>query len=263
MKLEKDRQYGFLNEQNDDIVICQKEGQVTANGGIGIICLENIWIPVLPGNVMNSYTYDFPVQFQFVKGLDNHTLFTGTDEIYDGILEAAKELKKYGVRAITGACGFFGNYQKRMAEDMDIPVAMSSLVQLPWIAGMLKPTEKIGVLTANEDSFSVSLLHNCGVSDDIIERLVVRGMGKEPAFKTVIDNTGAFDNELVKKEITEKAVSMVKEHPEIGAFLLECTEMPPYAHLIHAKTQRPVYDFITMLNWIYSGVCRKPFCGFM
>ena len=165
MKIEKDRQYGFLNEHNDSRVICQKEGQVTAAGGIGIICLENIWLPVLPGNVMNGYTYDFPVQFQFVKGLDNHMLFTGADEIYDGILEAAKELKKYGVRAITGACGFFGNYQKRMAEDMDIPVAMSSLVQLPWIAGLLQPHEKIGVLTANEESFTDGLLHNCGVGD--------------------------------------------------------------------------------------------------
>lgn len=263
MKLEKDRQYGFLNEQNDSRIICQKKGQVTASGGIGIICLENIWIPILPGNVMNGSTYDFPVQLQFVKGLDNHTLFTGADEIYDGILEAAKELKKYGVRAITGACGFFGNYHKRLAEDMDIPVAMSSLVQLPWIASLLRPSEKIGVLTANEESFTDGLLKNCGVPDDIIKRLVVKGMGKEPDFKTVIDNTGAFDNAAVKEEITKKAMSMVEENPEIGAFLLECTEMPPYAHLIQAVTQRPVYDFITLIKWMNSGTCRKPFSGFM
>ena len=49
----------------------------------------------------------------------------------------------------------------------------------------------------------------------------------------------------------------VREYPETGAFLLECTEMPPYAYLIQAATQCRVYDFITMLNWVHSGLCRR------
>ena len=38
---------------------------------------------------------------------------------------------------------------------------------------------------------------------------------------------------------------MKKEHPTLRAFLLECSEMPPYADAIRAATGLPVYDAIT------------------
>ncbi len=81
------------------------------------------------------------MQFQFLREVDNKMIFVGEKAAYERILEGCKELKKYGVRAVTGACGFFGHYQKRLAAKLDIPVALSSLVQLPWIAAMLKPDE--------------------------------------------------------------------------------------------------------------------------
>lgn len=263
MIMEENRQYGFLDELSNDVDVRQKKGQVTAAGSIGILCLENIWIPVLPGNVMNGYSYDFPVQYQFVKGLDNKMIFAGLPEVYDGILVACAELKKYGARAITGACGFFGHYHSRLAAELDIPVALSSLVQLPWIAAMLRPNEKIAVLTANEESCTPQLLKNCNVPDNVAERVIIRGLGKEPEFSVIIDDTGQFNNAGIKKEMVGKAMEIVGQYPETGAFLLECTEMPPYAHLIQAATQRPVFDFITMLNWVNSGMCRKPFSGWM
>lgn len=78
------------------------------------------------------------MQFQFLREVDNKMIFAGEKVAYERILEGCKELKKYGVRAVTGACGFFGHYQKRLAAKLDIPVALSSLVQLPWIAATLK-----------------------------------------------------------------------------------------------------------------------------
>lgn len=263
MKIENDRRYGFLDYGCDDVIIRQHKGQVTSSGGIGILSIENMYIPVLPGNVMNGYTYNYPIQIQFVKGLDNKSLFAGKPEVYERILDACVELEKYGVRAITGACGFFGHYQSRLAAELDIPVALSSLVELPWIASILKPDERIGVLTANEEACTQKLLKSCNVSDEIINRLVIKGLGHEPQFSAIIEDRGVFDNAVVKMEMIGKAEEMIAEHPEIGAFLLECTEMPPYAYLIQQVTQRPVYDFITMLDWLQSGLCRRPYSGFM
>ena len=113
------------------------------------------------------------MQFQFLREVDNKMIFVGEKAAYERILEGCKELKKYGVRAVTGACGFFGHYQKRLAAKLDIPVALSSLVQLPWIAAMLKPDEKIAVLTANEESCAPDLLRACSVPDEVIERCEV------------------------------------------------------------------------------------------
>lgn len=146
---------------------------------------------------------------------------------------------------------------------LDIPVALSSLVQLPWIAATLKPDEKIAVLTANEESCTPDLLRACSVPDEVIERCVIRGLGKEPQFKVILDDSCEFDNAQIKQELLGKAEEIVREYPETGTFLLECTEMPPYAYLIQAATQCRVYDFITMLNWVHSGLCRRPFTGWV
>lgn len=261
--MEKSRRYGYMDPSTDDVVIRQKSSQVVSGGAIGVLCHEKIWFPTLPGNVMNAWTYDFPVQFQFLRDVDNKMIFAGEEVVYERILEGCKELKKYGVRAVTGACGFFGHYQARLAAELDIPVALSSLVQLPWIAETLRPNEKIAVLTANEESCTPELLRACSVPDAVIDRCVIRGLGKEPQFSVILDDTGEFDNEAIKRELLGKAEEIVREYPETGAFLLECTEMPPYAYLIQAATQRPVYDFITMLNWLQSGLCRRPFTGWV
>jgi len=158
------------------------------------------------------------VQFQFLREVDNKMIFVGEKAAYERILEGCKELKKYGVRAVTGACGFFGHYQKRLAAKLDIPVALSSLVQLPWIAAMLKPDEKIAVLTANEESCAPDLLRACSVPDEVIERCVIRGLGKEPQFKVILDDSCEFDNAQIKQELLGKAEEIVCEYPETGAF---------------------------------------------
>jgi len=262
--MEKDRQYGIVTKQTDNGMIFQKKGQICAAGVLGIMSIEDMWIPILPGNVMNGFSYRYPVQLQFVKGLKSADLFAAEENVYGNILEAARELQRYGVRAITGACGFFGNYQARLAADLDIPVALSSLVTLPWIAAMLKPNEKIAVLTANGGSCTTQLLKSCLVPDAVIDRLIICGMEHYEHFgETIIGNKGGFDNGKVKEEFITLSDSLVKKHPDIGAFLLECTEMPPYAYLIQQVTQRPVYDFITMLDWVASGLCRRPFNGWM
>lgn len=154
------------------------------------------------------------MQFQFLREVDNKMIFVGEKAAYERILEGCKELKKYGVRAVTGACGFFGHYQKRLAAKLDIPVALSSLVQLPWIAAMLKPDEKIAVLTANEESCAPDLLRACSVPDEVIERCVIRGLGKEPQFKVILDDSCEFDNAQIKQELLGKAEEIVCEYPE-------------------------------------------------
>lgn len=123
--------------------------------------------------------------------------------------------------------------------------------------------EKIAVLTANEESCTPDLLRACSVPDEVIERCVIRGLGKEPQFKVILDDSCEFDNAQIKQELLGKAEEIVCEYPGTGAFLLECTEMPPYAYLIQAATQCRVYDFITMLNWVHSGLCRRPFTGWV
>ena len=259
----KHRQFGYIGPQNGRTAVRMAKGQNIAGFPIGIIYIDDVWYPMLPGNIVNGYTFDFPIRLKAVKGLDIPNLFAAGDEVLESILDACNELKREGARAISSACGFFGNYQKQVSEAMDIPIAISSLVQLPWIAALLKPCCRIGVLTADQSSLSDRLLWNCGITEMLKEQLVIRDLRNAPEFSCILEGRGEFDNGSVEQEVVSAALDIVREHPDTGAILLECSDMPPYASAIQAAVQLPVFDFTTLIRWLYTAVCQKPYQGFI
>ncbi len=260
--MEKNIQYGYMSSQ-DQKIVKMKKGQNIAGFPIGIIYIEDVYYPMVPGNIVNGYTFDFPVRLKAVEGLDIPNLFQTADQVGNQILKACEELKKEGVRAISAACGFFGNYQSIVAEQMDIPIAISSLVQIPWIATLLQSNQKIGVLTADQSSWSERLLESCGVYKELADRLVIKDLAHEPEFSCILEGRGEFDNGSVEREVVKKAMEIMEENEDIGAILLECSDMPPYAYAVQAATQLPVFDFTTLIRWLQMGVCQKPYKGFI
>jgi len=261
-EVENQRMYGYSTPENTKIVKMVK-GQNIAGYPIGIIYIEDVYYPMVPGNIVNGYTFNFPVRLKAVTGLDIPSLFAAGDEVFEHIFAACKQLEVEGCRAISSACGFFGNYQARVAAAMDIPIAISSLVQLPWIATLLKPNQKIGVLTADMTSLTNKLLDSCGIDDSIKNRLVVKDLRHEKEFSCILEGRGEFDNEQVRNEVVGKALEIITENENVGAILLECSDMPPYAYAVQMTTELPVFDFTTLINWLHSAVCQKPYHGFI
>ena len=74
-------------------------------------------------------------------------------------------------------------------------------------------------------------------------------------------NTGRYNQVKVEREIVDVARRMVKEHKDIGAILLECTELSPHAVAVQNAVRMPVWDYTTLTKWIYSGCVRRPFTG--
>ena len=79
----------------------------------------------------------------------------------------------------------------------------------------------------------------------------------------VTGETGSFNPMKLEKELVGLARKMVKEHPDIGAIVLECTEFPPYAHAIQNAVRLNVWDFVTMTEFMHAGAMRKPYNGWM
>lgn len=261
--MDKSIRYGFLDSNNDGIHIRMKKNQNIAGYSIGIVYIEDVFYPIVPGNVVNACTYSFPVRMIPVKNINCDELFACDEKVGASIMEACEQLEREGVRAITGACGFFGNYQKEMSEKFNVPVALSSLLQVPWVLSMLKPSQKLAILTADEKSITKRLLDNCGITDTMQERLVIKDLANSENFSCVIKNWGEWDNDLARKDVVDKAVEAVNENDDIGAILLECSDMPPYAASIQAEVGLPVFDFITLIKWMHSSVAQKPYEGFI
>ncbi|MFC1904105.1 aspartate/glutamate racemase family protein [Chloroflexota bacterium] len=226
---------------------------------IGIIRTDCA-LPFLPGDVANATTFNFPVLYRLVKGVTPERIFAADPALIDELITAGKELEKDGVRAIGGTtCGFYGNFQKEVAAALDVPVFLSSLLQVPLINRALKPDQKVGIITANSTALTPKLLSSCGVDD--LSRVVIAGAQDLPEFKKLLLSTGHYNAAKIEPELVSLAKQLVKNNTDIGAILLECAQLPTFAWAIQNAVRLPVFDFSTMINWVYSAVVRRPFAG--
>jgi hypothetical protein len=68
-----------------------------------------------------------------------------------------------------------------------------------------------------------------------------------------------MDIDLVEKEMVAAAQALVEMEPNLGAVILECTNMPPFAHIVRRVTALPVYDVYTLIRHTVGAMLRKPF----
>lgn len=238
-----------------------KKGQVCQGEPIGILLLDTC-VPFIPGDVANATTYDFPVRFKKVEGFTPEKALNQDPEVYESLLAAARELVAEGVRGLTGDCGFMGIFQNRLAEDIDVPVFLSSMIQIELILRMIGGKNKLGVVTADSSKIGPEILEAVGVINK--DRLVFGGLQDKPHFMDfAIKEIGTLDTDLVVPEIIKTAKDLVASDPAIKALLLECSLLPPHAHAIQQAVNMPVFDFISLINYAFSGIQTKTYTGFM
>ncbi|MBE6473797.1 MAG: aspartate/glutamate racemase family protein [Coriobacteriaceae bacterium] len=230
--------------------------RTTAGFPIGVVAIR-LDYPKLPGNVVNAQTFRFPVLYEEVD-FEIERLFAGDPALVDAVVDAARRLEASGVRAIVGACGFFAHFQERVADAVSVPVFMSSLVQVPIIEAGLKRDQKILVFAADGPSVNAELLAHVGARPD---RLIVQNVGDREAFAPIRWEKHALDNGALIDDLVALARKQVGEHPEIGAILLECSDLPPYAADLQEATGLPVFDFITLINWAHQAVAQPRYYG--
>ena len=135
----------------------------------------------------------------------------------------------------------------------------SSLLQVPLAHAMLNRGKKVGVLTASARSLTDRHLAGVGIRDI---PLVVMGMEDAEEFTgTFIDGKPSLDPEKVRQEMVGVAQKMAASHPEIGAVVLECTNMPPYSKAVQDVVKLPVFDIVTLIKYTYSSAVSQEYRG--
>ena len=228
---------------------------------IGILLLD-ARMPFPPGDVANASTYRYPVVYKIVPGLATDVCLNGAPEFAGAIADGARELARQGVRGISSDCGFMLQYQRAAADAVDVPVAMSSLLQLPLIERSVGPGRPIGVLTADSANLSEDFLERAGIKPR--NPIIIRGMQDEPEFySSILDPKGTMDTDLINEETVAKARAIKEEHPDLGAILLECSLMPPYAAAVQEAVGVPVFDFVSLIDFMQAGTNPRRYQGFM
>jgi Asp/Glu/hydantoin racemase len=255
------KDYGYYTpNQEEDKTFRITKGQVISGYTLGIMLLD-VHYPLIPGNVVNASTYAYPVRLKQVRGATTTRLFKNDRTLLEDFVAAAKELELEGVRAISGACGYFANFQKELSEAVNIPVFMSALLQIPLIKMGLQADQKIGVICATKQGLTEKTLRAVGVED--MASLAIAGLENTEEFGGLVNCTKhELNNSKVRNEVVSTAIQLVEKN-NIGAILLECSDLPPYAADIQRAVNLPVFDFISLHNWIHHAVLQKPYPGWI
>lgn len=208
----------------------------------------------IPGNIAHPDTFDFPVVYQRVKGACYETIVEHpSKEVLSNMIEVASEMEKNGIKAIMGNCGFNALFQKELADAVNIPLFSSSLLQVPMVFRMLKSTQKVGILTADKEHLTKKHFESVGITDD--HMYCVAGIEKTGEFSKIRSDPHAQLNvDKFAEEVIDVTQQLMSANPSIGAIVLECTDLPPFASAIRQLTKLPVFDIVTLAHYVYESL---------
>ncbi len=219
---------------------------------VGILMLDTRF-PRIPGDMGNAATFPFPVRYQRVAGADPDLVVRrGAEGLLPAFIAGARELEREGVGAITTNCGFLVKYQRELAAAVGVPVFTSTLLLVPLVHSMLPPGRRVGIMTVNAATLGPEHLRGAGIGD---VPLAVAGMETEKEFtRVLLGDELELDVDLAREEHVRVARRLVGEHPDVGAIVLECTNMPPYADDIRRETGRPVFDIVSLVTLVHGAL---------
>ncbi len=226
-------------------ILCWEAGQVPR----GLVQLES-----MAGNSTNPESYAFPVRFCRVKGANIHTILENpSTEVLQTMIAEARAMVADGVRAVTTSCGFNAIFQEELAEAVDVPVFTSSLLQVPFVQKIVGKGGEVVILTAKAAALKPEHLAAAGITRT--DNVHVYGLENCPQWGKIFTSPNEdMDLEAVRNEILTVALEALRLHPKVGAYVLECTDLPPFAAEIRAKTGKPVFDFITLVNNVHASL---------
>ncbi|MFT5721663.1 MAG: Asp/Glu/hydantoin racemase [Motiliproteus sp.] len=220
---------------------------------MGVISLES-YFPKPAGHIKHPASFDFPVLYKTVKGATIDRLIGERDpELLTPFIEAARALEAEGVKAITGSCGFLALHQQEIAAAVKVPVFMSSLIQVPLVSRMLKPDQKVAIIVANSDALTDEHLKGVGIAD---EPVVIAGMQHQTQFAEVIlrGDTDDLDMDLFAEELSAVVERLLDDNPDVGAIVLECTDLSHFAPLLLQRFGLPIFDLSSLTRMVAAAV---------
>jgi len=220
---------------------------------LGVVMLDTRF-PRLPGDIGNPATFAFPVRYRVVSGASPSRVVIDADRsLLQPFIAAAQALEAEGVAAISTSCGFLALFQQELQAAVAVPVWTSSLLLVAELEATLPAGRRVGVVTAAAASLTPAHLAAAGAAEDT----PVEGLSPDSAFHaTLLDNRPELDAGLAEAATVAAALRLAHRHPELGAIVLECTNMPPYAEAVRAATGLPVHDITTLIALRFPAPSR-------
>ncbi len=233
-------------------------GKAVFGATLGIIMLEAKF-PRIKGDMGNAATWPFPVQYRVVRGASPDKIVRQDPRDMIGeFIAAAKDLVASGCDGITTNCGFLALIQDEIAKAVPVPVATSSLMQIPMIEKIMPIGKRVGVITISKNTLTPAHFKAAGLNDP--ENIPVVGTDNGRAFTHgILDNQLTINFADCRLDMLDAARELISTHDDIGAILFECTNMTPYASDVRKETGLPVFSIYSFVHWFQQGLMPDVF----
>lgn len=219
---------------------------------LGVLQLMNTPVDI-PGSMGHPDSYATPVRFLQVPGAWTSNVVGACGDVLASYIDSARRLEAEGVAAIISNCGFTARFQKDVAAAVSVPVAMSSLLLVPFSARLLPPGAKLGMATYDATVLGEVHFNGAGWSRDELPVEVVGIEGSE-AWHRMADPETKLTREMVERDVIAALRGLLERHPEIRSVVLECSAFPLAADAVRRAFGLPVVDFLTMANMVIASV---------
>lgn len=229
-------------------------GKAVYGAAVGILMLEARF-PRIPGDMGNALTWPFPVLYRVVRDASpDRVVRQGAAGLTEAFIAAARDLVADGADGITTNCGFLSLIQQDLAAAVGVPVATSSLMQVAMVNRLLPPGRRAGILTVSGSSLSPAHLAAAGVPEGTP---VGSTEGGREFTRVLLDNEDRLDVAAAREDNVEAARALQARHPDLGAIVLECTNMIPYAADIRAATGLATFSMESFVSWFHAGLVPR------
>jgi len=218
---------------------------------LGILTLDTRF-PRIPGDVGSPRTFPFPVRIVVVRGANVEEIVHDRNDAWLApFSQAIDSLADAGCTGVVTTCGFLIRWQAALAHSSRIPVLTSSLLQLGLVQATLRAGSRVGVVTYSARDLDAEALQAAGAPIDT----PIAGVPEDSYFASVIRHGAPdLDRDRMREDTVCAALRLLDAHPDVGAIVLECANMPPYRDAVRIATGRPVFDAATLITWFHAGL---------
>ena len=208
--------------------------------------------PRIHGDMGNAQTWPFPVLYRIVRGATPDIVVRqGAEGQLGAFIDTARELVQDGADGITTNCGFLSLFQEQLAEALSVPVVTSSLMQVAQVNSILPKGRRAGLLTISGSTLTSEHLAKANVP---AETPIGTTEGGREFTRVILGNEDRLDVGVARSDNVNAALALQAKNPELGAIVLECTNMCTYAADIERATGLPTFSMVDLVVWFQRGL---------
>jgi hypothetical protein len=215
---------------------------------LGILMLDTRF-PRIEGDIGNPASFDFPVIFRTMQGIgsaDAVAAHPDRPRVLAALKANAEALAAEGAVGLSTSCGFLALYQGELERLSPVPVATSALLLIKELVG-----KKVGVITASAENLTPGHFAAVGAPVDT----PVAGLPADGSFAaTFLRNGTTLDRRAVEAETIAAGRALLRDHSDIDAIVLECTNLPPYKKALQQALGIEVIDVLDLLRAFRTGL---------